>query len=77
MSDTQLWRGAVLHASIVAGLSSTVMAFVNGQPGLFGGLLASVTVIIFLVFICWWQEFREIWIQWQPWHLRCFHILQK
>ena len=47
MSDTQLWRGAVLHASIVAGLSSTVMAFVNGQPGLFGGLLASVTVIIF------------------------------
>jgi hypothetical protein len=47
MSDTQLWRGAVLPASIVAGLSSTVMAFVNGQSGLFGALLASMTVIIF------------------------------
>jgi len=47
MSDTQLWRGAVLPASLVAGLSSTVMAFVNGQSGLFGALLASMTVIIF------------------------------
>jgi len=47
MSDTQLWRGAVLPASVVAGLSSTVMAFVNGQSGLFGALLASMTVIIF------------------------------
>jgi ATP synthase protein I len=47
MSDTQLWRGAVLPASIVAGLSSTVMAFVNGRSGLFGALLASMTVIIF------------------------------
>ena len=77
MSDTQLWRGAVLPAALVAGLSSTVMAFVNGQSGLFGALLASMTVIIFLVFICWWQEFLEIWIQWQQWHLLCFHILQK
>jgi hypothetical protein len=47
MSDTQLWRGAVLPASLVGGLSSTVMAFVNGQSGLFGALLASMTVIIF------------------------------
>ena len=47
MSDTQLWRGAVLPAALVAGLSSTVMAFVNGQSGLFGALLASMTVIIF------------------------------
>ena len=47
MSDTQLWRGAVLPASLVAGLSTTVMAFVNGQSGLFGALLASMTVIIF------------------------------
>ena len=47
MSDTQLWRGAILPASIVAGLGSTVMTFVNGQPGLLGGLLASMTVIIF------------------------------
>jgi predicted permease len=47
MSDTQLWRGAVLPAALVAGLSSTVMAFVNGQSGLLGALLASMTVIIF------------------------------
>jgi ATP synthase protein I len=38
---------AVLPASIIAGLSTIVMGFVNGQSGLLGGLLASFTVIIF------------------------------
>lgn len=47
MSDSKLWRGAVIPASIIAGLSTTVMGFVNGQSGLLGGLLASFTVIIF------------------------------
>jgi ATP synthase protein I len=47
MSDSKLWRGAVIPASIIAGLSTIVMGFVNGQSGFLGGLLASFTVIIF------------------------------
>lgn len=47
MSDSKLWRRAVIPASIIAGLSTLVMGFVNGQSGLLGGLLASFTVIIF------------------------------
>ena len=47
MSDSKLWRGAVIPASIIAVLSTIVMGFVNGQSGLLGGLLASFTVIIF------------------------------
>lgn len=47
MSDSKLWRGAVISASIIAGLSTLVMGFVNGQSGFLGGLLASFTVIIF------------------------------
>ena len=47
MSDSKLWRGAVIPASIIAGLSTLNMGFVNGQSGLLGGLLASFTVIIF------------------------------
>ncbi|MFM8190770.1 MAG: hypothetical protein ACKN88_01135 [Candidatus Nanopelagicus sp.] len=47
MSDTQLWRGALAPASIVALLSSMIMSFVNGRSGLYGGVLASLTVIIF------------------------------
>ena len=47
MSDSKLWRGAVIPASTIAGLSTLVMGFVNGQSGLLGGLLASFTVIIF------------------------------
>lgn len=47
MSDSKLWRGAVIPASIIAGLSTAIMGFINGQSGLLGGLLASFTVIIF------------------------------
>ncbi|MFM8632318.1 MAG: hypothetical protein ACKOCG_00685 [Candidatus Nanopelagicus sp.] len=47
MSDTQLWRRTLAPASIVALLSSMIMSFVNGRSGLYGGVLASLTVIIF------------------------------
>jgi len=77
MSDTQLWRGAVLPAALVAGLSSTVMAFVNGQSGLFGALLASMTVIIFFsVHLLVARVSRDL-DPMATWHLLCFHILQK
>jgi len=47
MSDSKLWRGAVIPASIIALICSAVMGFINGQSGLLGALLASFTVIIF------------------------------
>jgi uncharacterized membrane protein len=46
-SDTALWKGAILPAAIIAILLAVIMSVVNGRPGLFGALLASVTVIIF------------------------------
>jgi hypothetical protein len=46
-SDTTLWKGAILPASIIAILLVVIMSVINGRPGLFGALLASVTVIIF------------------------------
>ena len=47
MSDVQLWKGAIAPATVVAALSAMVLTGINGQPGLFGSLLASFTVIIF------------------------------
>ena len=47
MSDTQLWKGAILPALIVAALSLIVDTILKGMPGFLGGLLASITVIIF------------------------------
>lgn len=47
MSDTQLWKGAILPAMIVATLSLIVDTIFKGMPGFLGGLLASITVIIF------------------------------
>ena len=47
MSDTQLWKGAILPAMIVATLSLIVDTILKGMPGFLGGLLASITVIIF------------------------------
>ena len=46
-SDTTLWKGAILPASIVAILLVIIMSVINGRSGLLGSLLASVTVIIF------------------------------
>ena len=51
MSDVQLWKGAIAPATAVAALSAIVLTVINGKPGLFGSLLASFTVIIFLAFI--------------------------
>ena len=46
-SDTQLWKGAILPAVIVAAISLIFVTIANHKPGLFAGLLASFTVIIF------------------------------
>jgi len=46
-SDTTLWKGAILPASVIAILLVIVMSVVNGRSGLLGALLASITVIIF------------------------------
>ena len=47
MSDTQLWKGAIIPASVVAVISLALGALLRGRSGFFGGLLASITVIIF------------------------------
>ena len=47
MSDTQLWRGAIIPAGFVAIFSTVVNSFIKGQSGFLGGALASITVIIF------------------------------
>jgi hypothetical protein len=47
MSDTQLWKGAIVPASAVAVLSLVFGGLLRGKSGLFGRLLASITVIIF------------------------------
>ena len=47
MSDTQLWKGAILPASVVAVIALIVDLIVKGKSGFLGGLLASITVIIF------------------------------
>lgn len=46
-SDTVLWQGAIIPASITALLSLIVMATIKGKSGAVGAILASVTVIIF------------------------------
>ena len=46
-SDTKLWKGAILPASVIAILLIIIMSVINGRSGLLGALLASITVIIF------------------------------
>jgi ATP synthase protein I len=46
-SDTTLWKGAILPASVIAILLVIIMSVVNGRSGMLGALLASITVIIF------------------------------
>ena len=46
-SDTTLWKGAILPASVIAILLIIIMSLINGRSGLLGSLLASITVIIF------------------------------
>jgi ATP synthase protein I len=45
--DTKLWRGAVVPATIAAILALIVDVALKGRSGFIGGLLASITVIIF------------------------------
>ena len=47
MSDTKLWKGAIVPASITAVILIVVMALARGESGLVGAALASFTVIIF------------------------------
>ena len=47
MSDTQLWRGAIVPAGVVAAIALIVDTVIKGKSGFLGGLLASITVIIF------------------------------
>ncbi|NBU93867.1 MAG: hypothetical protein EBS18_04910 [Actinobacteria bacterium] len=47
MSDTQLWKGAIVPASIVAAIALFADTVLKGKSGFLGGLLASITVIIF------------------------------
>jgi hypothetical protein len=47
VSDTKLWRGAVVPATIAAILALIVDVALKGRSGFIGGLLASITVIIF------------------------------
>lgn len=46
-SDTTLWKGAILPASAIAIFLIIIISVINGRSGLFGALLASITVIIF------------------------------
>jgi hypothetical protein len=47
VSDTKLWRGAVVPATIAAILALIVDVALKGRSGFIGGLMASITVIIF------------------------------
>ncbi|MGI9171429.1 MAG: hypothetical protein ACR2IZ_03120 [Candidatus Nanopelagicus sp.] len=47
MSDTQLWKGAILPAVSVAALSVTGATLFEGKSGFVGASLAAFTVIIF------------------------------
>lgn len=46
-SNRVMLRGALVPASIVSVLAIGIMFFVSGKSGLFGSILASITVIIF------------------------------
>ena len=46
-SDTKLWKGAISPAVITSVILVIIMTIAKGRSGLLGGLLASVTVIIF------------------------------
>lgn len=47
MNDTQLWKGAIVPASIIATIALIADSMLKGKSGFLGGLLASITVIIF------------------------------
>jgi hypothetical protein len=46
-SDTQLWRGALVPASVTALICLIILSYLNGISGAIGSALATVTVIVF------------------------------
>ena len=46
-SNSAMWRGALIPSVVITILAATISWFVAGASGLFGALLASVTVLIF------------------------------
>ena len=47
MSDSKLWKKMIVPAGVVAAASILLSGLLKGKSGFFGGLLASITVIIF------------------------------
>ena len=46
-SETNLWRGALIPAVVIAAISILAGVFIRGTSGLWGALLASATVILY------------------------------
>jgi hypothetical protein len=46
--EVDLWRGAIVPATLVAVIGTILATFLRGSAGLLGGLLASFIVVIFL-----------------------------
>ncbi len=47
--EVELWRGAIIPATVVAVVGTALATAIKGSSGLLGGLLASLIVLIFLV----------------------------
>jgi ATP synthase protein I len=47
VSDSKLWKKMIVPAGVVAAASILLSGLLKGKSGFFGGLLASITVIIF------------------------------
>jgi len=45
--DSALWKMVIIPTTITAIISIIALSFINGQPGAFGAILASITVLIF------------------------------
>lgn len=46
-SEFEMWRGAVIPASVVGVITTIVMTFLRGRSGFVGGVVAEFIVIIF------------------------------
>jgi hypothetical protein len=46
-SNSAMWRGALIPSLVVTTLAAVLSWFIAGTSGLFGALLASITVLIF------------------------------
>ena len=45
--DSALWKMVIIPTTITAIISIIALSLINGQPGAFGAILASITVLIF------------------------------